>query len=403
MKNNDFNFINKDIIQLDTPEGPKYDIERALKHEYDNEESSCHSGLRAGIQRDDNLMPKTFRFAQSGRSMVEMLGVLAVIGVLSIGGIAGYSYGMDKYRANQTINDISLRTVDLLTQASQGRTELSLAEWDKETTIYDFANPAYVEGENLIAFDVGTTKKMPQSVCQMVFDGLSNTAVQIDINDSVATSQDNCGNDNTMTFYFEGGGNGTGGETGEQCGDTVCGTCQKCDTDTQSCVTVRDYETRCAVSDTQYGWCVSGACEPDGCDCSENQYCADTNESCEVAHPSGNCVNISYTERMVTYIDKNGVEQVETVYVLNGEMSWWDTQSACTALGKQMLGDPSEFYLNWDGGTGAYTSARDNMRQWGSVSEDSCYAFVFSTDYIRKTKRNISNGRAGNPGNPVCR
>ncbi|MBR2136742.1 MAG: prepilin-type N-terminal cleavage/methylation domain-containing protein [Alphaproteobacteria bacterium] len=28
---------------------------------------------------------------QSGRSMIEMLGVLAIIGVLSVGGIAGYS------------------------------------------------------------------------------------------------------------------------------------------------------------------------------------------------------------------------------------------------------------------------------------------------------------------------
>ena len=31
------------------------------------------------------------RHMESGRSMVEMLGVLAVIGVLSIGGIAGYT------------------------------------------------------------------------------------------------------------------------------------------------------------------------------------------------------------------------------------------------------------------------------------------------------------------------
>ena len=28
---------------------------------------------------------------ESGRSMVEMLGVLAIIGVLSVGGIAGYT------------------------------------------------------------------------------------------------------------------------------------------------------------------------------------------------------------------------------------------------------------------------------------------------------------------------
>ena len=37
---------------------------------------------------------------ESGRSMVEMLGVLAIIGVLSVGGIAGYSLGMRRHRAN---------------------------------------------------------------------------------------------------------------------------------------------------------------------------------------------------------------------------------------------------------------------------------------------------------------
>ena len=38
--------------------------------------------------------------SQSGRSMVEMLGVLAIIGVLSVGGIAGYSLSMRRHRAN---------------------------------------------------------------------------------------------------------------------------------------------------------------------------------------------------------------------------------------------------------------------------------------------------------------
>ena len=36
-----------------------------------------------------------------GRSMVEMLGVLAIIGVLSVGAIAGYSKAMMKYKLNQ--------------------------------------------------------------------------------------------------------------------------------------------------------------------------------------------------------------------------------------------------------------------------------------------------------------
>ncbi len=45
---------------------------------------------------------------QNGRSMIEMLGVLAIIGVLSVGGIAGYSKVMMKYRINKTIEQITL-------------------------------------------------------------------------------------------------------------------------------------------------------------------------------------------------------------------------------------------------------------------------------------------------------
>ena len=44
---------------------------------------------------------------QSGRSMVEMLGVLAIIGVLSVGGIAGYKMAMDQILENKILNLIS--------------------------------------------------------------------------------------------------------------------------------------------------------------------------------------------------------------------------------------------------------------------------------------------------------
>ena len=38
---------------------------------------------------------------QKGRSMVEMIGVLAIIGVLSVGAIAGYATAMRKHKINQ--------------------------------------------------------------------------------------------------------------------------------------------------------------------------------------------------------------------------------------------------------------------------------------------------------------
>ena len=47
---------------------------------------------------------------EEGRSMVEMLGVLAIIGVLSIGGITGYSLAMNRYQAERIFNAASTLT-----------------------------------------------------------------------------------------------------------------------------------------------------------------------------------------------------------------------------------------------------------------------------------------------------
>ena len=58
---------------------------------------------------------------QFGRSMVEMLGVLAIIGVLSVGGIAGYSKAMLKYKINNTLDTLSqvvARIIELRTSNS---------------------------------------------------------------------------------------------------------------------------------------------------------------------------------------------------------------------------------------------------------------------------------------------
>lgn len=47
------------------------------------------------------------RYNEDGRSMIEMLGVLAIIGVLTVGGIAGYTKAMSKYRVNKIKDQIS--------------------------------------------------------------------------------------------------------------------------------------------------------------------------------------------------------------------------------------------------------------------------------------------------------
>ncbi len=71
---------------------------------------------------------------ESGRSMVEMLGVLAIIGVLSIGGIAGYTLSMNRYQANTGVDFAnklaSLVYADFQTQMAGGASSYTTKDVD---------------------------------------------------------------------------------------------------------------------------------------------------------------------------------------------------------------------------------------------------------------------------------
>ena len=53
---------------------------------------------------------------ENGRSMIEMLGVLAIIGVLSVGGLSGYTMAMNRHRANQIADYASRLAMEVQTQ-----------------------------------------------------------------------------------------------------------------------------------------------------------------------------------------------------------------------------------------------------------------------------------------------
>ncbi|MBQ8870487.1 MAG: type II secretion system protein [Alphaproteobacteria bacterium] len=54
------------------------------------------------------------KVCELGRSMVEMLGVLAIIGVLSVGGIAGYSKAMEKHKMNKASEQLNHLIAEVL-------------------------------------------------------------------------------------------------------------------------------------------------------------------------------------------------------------------------------------------------------------------------------------------------
>ena len=58
---------------------------------------------------------------ESGRSMVEMLGVLAIIGVLSVGGIAGYSQAMAKFKVTKAMDQVQTIITNMRTLYASSR------------------------------------------------------------------------------------------------------------------------------------------------------------------------------------------------------------------------------------------------------------------------------------------
>ena len=120
---------------------------------------------------------------ETGRSMVEMLGVLAIIGVLSVGGIAGYTSAMRQYRANEIVNATSML---YMMGASQNQ-----GAGDKQM-LYSAALGTVPSGVSEITYNADKTITLAftdTDVCPLVKNKLGDKAT------------DDCAN-NTITVNF---------------------------------------------------------------------------------------------------------------------------------------------------------------------------------------------------------
>ena len=69
---------------------------------------------------------KNIHTQESGRSMIEMLGVLAIVGVLSVGGIAGYSQAMSKFKVTKAMDQVQSIITNIRTLYASQRTYTNL-------------------------------------------------------------------------------------------------------------------------------------------------------------------------------------------------------------------------------------------------------------------------------------
>ena len=158
------------------------------------------------------------KISESGRSMVEMLGVLAVIGVLSIGGIAGYMIAMNRHHSNNVLEGVSARAVIISAQKMMGQPAAQPADMAEE--IDDYA-VAVVEEPGVCAECFGIeVSGIPQGVCRYILNQKWTTPAGVYLNDDEYPTEDgtNCNEaDNVIEFVFS---PSMGGES------NTCGYCQ---------------------------------------------------------------------------------------------------------------------------------------------------------------------------------
>lgn len=119
---------------------------------------------------------------QSGRSMIEMLGVLAIIGVLSVGGIAGYSKAMTKFKVNKSIDQVSMIVTSIRTLYSGQRNYLGLTV--KEAISYGFIPKEMTESSSKMTNSFAGTvllsetkyKETAGAAFSIVYNGLGQEA-----------------------------------------------------------------------------------------------------------------------------------------------------------------------------------------------------------------------------------
>lgn len=147
-------------------------------------------------------MTTRFNMPESGRSMLEMLGVLVIIAVLAIGGIIGYSYAVDKYKTNDTLEEITRRQFVLSAQYSTSKT-LNQDEFGT-TTRHGYPISVALRDQNLGGYEVNLST-VSQGVCKQILK--SNYPALIRVNGKYANETGYvCNELNEVSFIFVEGG-----------------------------------------------------------------------------------------------------------------------------------------------------------------------------------------------------
>lgn len=147
--------------------------------------------------------------SQIGRSMIEMLGVLAIIGVLSVGGLAGYSRAMRKHKVNDALDYMSRAWVEFNAQKAAGHIASQTAypcddllDEDMPSALdgCQFQSSSYAGYDNYLFLHFATGELLLEAISRLgttnshytensISHGVTNAQVSLLMNDTRSTNQ----------------------------------------------------------------------------------------------------------------------------------------------------------------------------------------------------------------------
>ena len=284
--------------------------------------------------------------SESGKSMVEMLGVLALMGLLAVLGAKGYSMAMERATANRIVEEINRRSIVYSQQLLMTTSNTALNHSELATEI----EGGYPVSGNRFGDDYFqiVVQKLPQNICTRIGKLGYARAIQVLANGTALTSADQSAcqaTGNVLTFTF------TKDMT----------PCDECLNNTKSCET----DSQCASNQTcQNGMCLcspyyacNGTCCPAGqfCvngQCSANDGCQSTDDCDQGLCISGKCQCRSYRDNCTYFCEMSnesygicstGAYYEEGAFSMAGTvwstktMNWWTASDFCAWLGKEMV------------------------------------------------------------------
>jgi len=121
---------------------------------------------------------------ETGRSMVEMLGVLAIMGVLSVGGVYGYGVAMKKHKANELLHRASMLASTVSAQIMTGKNPTTLDSF-ANSDLGTFTLETYTDGDNTFKLKISN---IDDNVCEQMKSSMGGMVRDIVCDENAKTA-----------------------------------------------------------------------------------------------------------------------------------------------------------------------------------------------------------------------